>query len=72
MLRITCSRPDQRQTIEEIITGYGAAFRAWLDAGAIRIVVLGPNQRYGEVSRELRLSVLDRWPVPPAGLFVVC
>jgi hypothetical protein len=71
MLTITCSRPDHRQMIEDIVTGYGPAFRAWLDAGAVRVVVLESNQRYSDVCAALRGSPIDRWPAPPAGLFVV-
>jgi hypothetical protein len=70
MLTITCSQPSNRQTIEEIVNGYGPAFRGWLDAGATRVVVLEPTQQYRDVSPAMRRHPVDHWPVPPAGLFV--
>ena len=71
MFTITCTQPDHRETIEEILDGYGAPFRAWLDSGRIRVVVLEPKQRFADVSRELLRATIDTWPVPPAGLFIV-
>jgi hypothetical protein len=72
MLTIRCSKPRAAQTINDVLDGYGPAFRAWLDADNTGIVVLEPEQRYGDVSSVLRKETsVDDWPVPPAGLFVV-
>ena len=50
MLTITCSKPDDAHLITDVLDGYGPAFRVWLDADNTRIVVLGPGQRYNDVS----------------------
>jgi hypothetical protein len=71
MLTISCSRADGARTINDVLDGYGPAFRSWLEADDTRIVLLTPKQQYGEVSPALRQTTIDAWPVPPAGLFVV-
>ncbi len=70
MLTLTCSRQDAR-TINDVIDGYGPAFRAWLDSNHTRIVVLKAAQRYADVSPFVRREpTFDDWALPPAGLFV--
>ena len=51
---------------------YPAAALRCMEANGTTIVVLQPSQTFSEVSPALRRLALgiDRWPIPPAGLFV--
>jgi hypothetical protein len=51
---------------------YSAAALRCMEANGTTIVVLQPSQTYSEVSPALRRIApgIDRWPIPPAGLFV--
>ena len=52
---------------------YPAAALRCMEANGTTIVVLQPSQSFCEVSPVLRRLApgIDRWPIPPAGLFVV-
>ena len=51
---------------------YPAAALRCIEANGTTIVVLQPSQTFSEVSPALRRLApgIDRWPIPPAGLFV--
>ena len=51
---------------------YPAAALRCMEANGTTIVVLQPSQTFSEVSPALRRLApgIDRWPIPPAGLFV--
>jgi hypothetical protein len=51
---------------------YPAAALRCMEANGTTIVVLHPSQTFSEVSPALRRLApgIDRWPIPPAGLFV--
>jgi hypothetical protein len=59
--------------IDAILARYGAGARRLAERTGTRIVVLGPDQTFAERSLALRRlnAGVDRWPLPPAGLFVV-
>jgi hypothetical protein len=52
---------------------YPAAALRCIEANGTTIVVLQPSQSFCEVSPALRRLApgIDRWPIPPAGLFVI-
>jgi hypothetical protein len=64
-------RADAVRTVIE--SHFPAHIRRQAHDAGIRVVVLGPTERYADRSRALRRlsSGVDDWPVPPAGLFVV-
>jgi len=72
MLTINCANVANRSLIDEVIDGYGAAFRAWLAYGNTRVVVLTPGQTYRNASPTLRAIGYDGddREVPPDGIFV--
>jgi hypothetical protein len=62
-----------RTRIEGWLAHMGADVCALLAANNVKITVLQSRQLFGDVSLTLRRlgAGVDRWPVPPAGLFVV-
>ena len=64
---------DQRDRILNILAPYGAGALAVAARFGARIVVLHEDDRYSDRSPVLRRigAGVDRWPIPPAGLFVV-
>lgn len=65
--------PETARVIAETLARFGEDALAFAHARKIRIVPLEARQRYADASAALRrLGVdVDRWPVAPAGLFVV-
>ncbi len=64
---------ETARVIGETLSRFGERTLAYAYERKIRIVPLAPRQRYADASAALRrLGVdVDRWPVAPAGLFVV-
>lgn len=59
--------------VGDTLARFGPGAVRFAHEGGIRIIPLSLGQRYRDASaslRRLRIDV-DRWPVPPAGLFVV-
>ncbi|MDQ2872026.1 MAG: hypothetical protein M3R35_02730 [Candidatus Eremiobacteraeota bacterium] len=65
--------PNTRGTIVRTLVKFGAPALAFARERGIRIVALTRAEPYSEASPALRrLGIdVDRWPAPPAGLFVV-
>lgn len=64
---------SHRPEIEAVLPAFGQDAVTLLDHFGIRIVVLEVGQGFADVSPALRRlgATVDRWPIPPAGLFVV-
>lgn len=70
---IEAPTPAAHAAITATISRFGAGASAVARAADIRIVALGPHERFRERSMALRrlATSVDDWPLPPAGLFVV-
>ncbi len=64
---------SDRAAVVHTLERFGAAALAFARAGGVRVVLLRADERYDAASPALlRLGAgVDRWPSPPAGLFVV-
>lgn len=63
----------QAAAIDAVLRRFGRGAVALARAAGTHIVALGAGERFGERSPALRRlgAAVDRWPIPPAGLFVV-
>lgn len=63
----------QTAAIEAVLRHFGNAAVELARSAGTRIVVLRADERFGDRSGALRRlgAGVDRWPIPPAGLFVV-
>jgi hypothetical protein len=66
------TRPAERAVLATLIR-FGRGALAYAHAARVRVILLRSAERYREASPALaRLGIdVDRWPSPPAGLFVV-
>ncbi|GAC1499933.1 MAG: hypothetical protein NVS1B14_03630 [Vulcanimicrobiaceae bacterium] len=64
---------SDRAAVIQTLERFGAAALAFARTGGVRVVLLQADERYDAASPALlRLgAAVDRWPSPPAGLFVV-
>jgi len=53
MLTIITDKPKHTKLVNEVLAGYGPAFRTWLDAASTTFHILKPNQTYKAVSLAL-------------------
>jgi hypothetical protein len=66
------SRPIESSVLETLLR-FGAGALSYALRGGVRVTLLRPSEPYRAASPALaRLGIdVDRWPAPPAGLFVV-
>ncbi len=67
------AEPANAAAVEAVIRRFGPGALALAERAGVRIAVLRDDERFGDRSPVLRRIVagVDRWPIPPAGLFVV-
>lgn len=61
---------DRADMARQIIDRYPPHLRSLVDEMAIRVVFIGPFQKYRDYSERLRRLRVDRWQRPPLGVFV--